>query len=52
MYSKVEVVIIGAVALIAGFGIGYSKAREMFCEALVKATANSLEKMTKEEPED
>lgn len=43
MYSKGEVFIIGAVALVAGFGIGYSKAREMFCEALVRSVAKSYE---------
>lgn len=43
MYSKGEVLIIGAVALIVGFGVGYSKAREICLEALIKAMPDKNE---------
>lgn len=49
MYSKGQVFLIGATALIAGFGIGYSKAREKFLEALIKAMQDTTKNSTEGE---
>lgn len=47
MFSKKEFFVAVGVSLFAGIGIGYSKAREKFAEALLKATTPSVEE-TKE----
>ena len=49
MFSKKEFFISVAVSLVAGIGIGYSKDREKFAEALLKATAPSVEEPKKED---
>lgn len=44
MFTKREFFFGMAVTLMAGFAVGYSKAREKFVEALVKATGSTEEK--------
>ena len=48
MFGKKEFFVGMVVSLIAGIGIGYSKAREKFMEALLKVTA-SCDKKEEEE---
>ena len=44
MFSKREFFVAVGFSLITGFTIGYSKAREKFMEALIKATPNADKK--------
>ena len=51
-FNKIEFFGAIGISLIGGMAIGYSKAREIFLEALVKATPTNTEKdnsKTKEE---
>lgn len=48
-FNKFEFFGATTICLIGGIAIGYSKAREIFIEALLTATANSKDNKEKEE---
>lgn len=48
MFSKKELFIAIGVSLFAGMGIGYSKAREKFMEALAKAALSNAKENREE----
>lgn len=49
MFSKMEMLGAITISLIGGFAIGYSKARELCLQAIIKATGEQKETEAKEE---